>query len=399
MPKLKLTDPFIRNHPEPEKRIEIYDKHTSGLAVRITPTGSKSFVYRYRFNDKVRRFTIGKFPKMTLAEARDEVKELAYKVNHGTDPLEEKKAKKSRPTPKKFEYLVKRFKRQHLSTLKESTQRTYGNRIDSEILPAFKGTAVKNISRGVIMELLEEIAFERGYPTHSNRVRAILSSMFSFAVQREIAEYNPVKTIQPLGKEVKRDRVLSEDEIKNLWEKLPILQKSLHGVFKMLLLLGQRKGETCRMKWDDIEDGVWTIPKEQTKANRKHRVPLPPLAIEIIESLENDSPFVFESRRNKGKHIRWINGAFNRVAEEAEIPDIRIHDLRRTTATYMAELGTDRTILGKVLNHKGLAGDSQVTARYDRYGYMDEKKKALNRWSHKLQKIIEGKEANITKIA
>src|SRR5699024_10313613 len=100
MPKMKLTDPFIRNHPAPEKRTEIYDKHTQGLAVRITKTGSKSFVYRYRFNDKVRRFTIGQYPKMSLAEAREEVGELSYKVNNGTDPLEEKKANKSRPKPK-----------------------------------------------------------------------------------------------------------------------------------------------------------------------------------------------------------------------------------------------------------------------------------------------------------
>ncbi|MGK7371532.1 MAG: site-specific integrase, partial [Candidatus Halalkalibacterium sp. M3_1C_030] len=187
---------------------------------------------------------------------------------------------------------------------------------------------------------------------------------------------------------------MDEDEIKGFWENLPMLREPLSSVFKVLLLLGQRKGETCRMKWNDIEDGIWTIPKDETKANRKHLVPLPPLAVEIIEDLENDSPFVFESRINKGKPVKWINEAFDRVTGEAKITDARIHDLRRTCATHLSGLGTDRTTLGKLLNHKGLSGDSQVTARYDRYGYMDEKRTALNKWSIGLYGIIKEADYN-----
>lgn len=399
MSKLRLTDPFIRHHPAPNKRIEIYDENTPGLALRITKTGHKSFVYRYRFNDKVKRYTIGSYSKMSLKEARNEAGELAYKVNHGIDPMEEKKERKKRPEPKKFEYLVEQYKKRHFPKLRSSTQKTYGERIDGEMMPAFKGMAIKDITRTEILDLLEEIAYDRGKTTHSNRVRAILSSMFSFAVQKEIAEYNPVKSIKPLGKENKRDRVLTEQEIKKLWEGFHTMLTPTGSLLKILLLLGQRKGETSRMEWDHIKDGIWTIPKEQTKADRKHFVPLPPLALEIIERLENDSPYVFESYRNEGEPIKWINAGFNRLAESLNISDIKIHDLRRTAATYMAELGTDRTILGKVLNHKGLAGDSQVTARYDRYSYMEEKQTALNRWSHKLQQIIEGKESKIHKIA
>lgn len=421
MPKKELTHKFVEGLQPTEKPISFYDEIESGLILRLSKAGTKTFTYRYRFYGKNRRYTIGKFPAISLKQARDEVREIKVKVNNGIDPQAEKQARKSRPQPKKFEELAERYKKQHLSTLKQSTQRTYGNRIDSEMIPAFKGMYVKDMTRGIILELLEDIAIERNQPTHSNRVRAILSSIFSFAVQREIAEYNPVKTIKPLGEETQRDRVLEDDEIKSLWNGFQKLQKSIGSALQMLLLLGQRKGETCRMKWEDIEldkpfkrsykdeNGndvseaflvdVWTIPKEQTKANREHEVPLPPLAVEIIEGLRNDSPYVFESNRYKGKPVKWLHDAFKRVAKQAEIEDIKIHDLRRSAATYMAEMGTDRTILGKVLNHKGLSGDSQVTARYDRYSYMDEKQKALNRWSQRLQKIIEGKETNVTKIA
>lgn len=399
MPKKELTHQIIKGMKPPEKAIAYYDEVESGLILRLSKAGTKTFAYRYRFAGKNRRFTIGKFPAVSLSEARKEVQRLKVEVNRGNDPQAKKQAKKNRPEPKKFEDLVKQFKAKHLPTLKASTQKTYSERIDSELLPVFEGRPVKDISRGQIMELLEEIAYVRGKPTHSNRVRAILSSMYSFGVQREIAEDNPVKTIKPLGKEIKRERVLTEAEIKKLWELFSTMIEPSGSLLKILLLLGQRKGETSSMKWNQVKDNIWTIPKEQTKAGRKHYVPLPPLAIEIIKRLENDSPYVFQSYLKKGEPIKWINGGFNQLAEEAGITDIRIHDLRRTAATYMAELGVDRTILGKVLNHKGLAGDSQVTARYDRYSYMDEKEQALNRWSYKLQQIIEGKtETKITKL-
>jgi len=391
MPNIKLTDPFIRNFPKPEKRLEYYDTYVSGLIVRITPTGHKSFSYRYRFNNKVKRFTIGSYPKISLADARAEVGNLERKIKDGIDPLAEQKARRNKPEPKNFEYLVEQFKDQHLPRLRPSTQRTYGHRIDSEILPAFKGRLIKNISRRDIMEMLEEIAFERDAPVHSNRVRSILSSMYSFAVQREIAEFNPVKSINRLGEENSRDRVCSITELKKLWEGFGLAREPTCSVFRILLMLGQRKTETCRMAWSDIENGVWKIPDEHTKADRNHYVPLPSMALEIIEDLSNDSAYVFESRINKGEPVKYINDAFARITEELEIEDLWIHDLRRTAATYMAELGTNRTILGKILNHKRLSGDTQVTARYDRYDYMDEKVEALNRWNKKLQQIIYGK--------
>ncbi|SHE88006.1 Site-specific recombinase XerD [Fodinibius roseus] len=401
MPKKHLNDQFIRNLTPQGKRIEYFDQHlidpetstlkrvgVKGLLIRLTKAGNIYFYYSYWFDNKSKRFKIGNYPNLSLSEARDKARKLAYKVNNNIDPQVEKIANKKKSKPKIFDYLVKHFKNQHLPTLRESTQKTYRNRIETEILPAFKGMTIENMTRGVIIELLEDIAVDRNQPTHSNRIRAILSSMFSFAVQREIAEYNPVKTIKPLGNENQRDRVLNEEELRRLWEHLLKLHEPLSSVFRILLLLGQRKGETCRMKWENIKDNVWTIPKEQTKADRKHSVPLTPLAVDIISDLKNESPYVFESNRNKGQPIKWLHNSFKGATKQAKITDIRIHDLRRTAATYMAESGTDRTILGKVLNHKGLAGDSQVTARYDRYAYMDEKRQALNRWSYRLKEII-----------
>jgi integrase len=339
---------------------------------------------------------------VSLADARREAENLHIKVKRGTDPQAEKTANRHKPEPKTVQDLAESFKKKHLPKLRPSTQSSYTARINSEILPALKDIPVKDLQRLDIIELLDDIAFGRGEETNSNRVRAILSSMYSFAVQRGMAEFNPVKTIKPLGKEQSRDRVYSESEIQALWEAFEKQPEPSQSIFKMLLLTGQRKGETCRMKWNDVKDGIWTIPKQHTKAKRTHYVPLPDMATQLLENihpLTGKSPHVFQSTVRKGQHTYHLADAVERIRKASKVTDFRIHDLRRTAATYMAELGTERTIIGKVLNHKGLSGDNQVTARYDRYDYMKEKGQALNRWSFHLQGIIAGEtETKITKI-
>jgi integrase len=108
---------------------------------------------------------------------------------------------------------------------------------------------------------------------------------------------------------------------------------------------------------------------------------------------------VFESPRAEGQPIGSIKASKEKIQKQSSVTDFRPHDLRRTVATHMAKLAIDRTVLGKVLNHRGLAGDSQVTAIYDRYSYMKEKRQAMNQWSSYLQKILAGQaKAKIHKI-
>jgi integrase len=409
MPNLKLTDPFIRNHPAPESRIEIYDTHSQGLAIRITANGHKSFVYRYRFNDRVRRFTIGTFPNIGLADARDEVSELSYKVNHGTDPLAEKKKRKYQPKEKTFEQLAVKFQQRQLPTLRESSQKEYNRIIDNELVPEFKGMNVSDITKHHVRNFLDDKAYgtkkQKAAPTIANRIRAVLSSMFSFGIKKMglTIERNPVQDTPTYkaGKN-KRDRFYSEDEIKVIWNAFEYEAEPVQPVFKMLLLTAQRKTETMNMKWDDVQNTIWTIPAENAKNKQSHEVPLSDTALQIIEAmrpLTGQSDYVFESPRLENEPLGWIKQAVDNIREISGVTDFRIHDLRRTAATFMAKGGTDPMIIGKVLNHKGLAQENQITAIYNRHDYLAKKKQALNRWSHKLQQIISGTEAKIHKMA
>jgi len=407
MPKRHLSDSFIRNLSLPEKREIFYDQHkvdpnthqivkkgVKGLLLRHTKAGNKYFYYSYWFGGKSKKIKIGSYQNISLSDARrEEARELAYKVNKGIDPQAEKRKRKKEEQQDQitFEDLIRLYKERHLPTLRESTQSTYKSRIDTYLYESFCDERLENIKRSEIVELLEEIALDLGYHYQSNRVRSTLSSMFSFAVQRGLMEYNPVKTIKPIGEEKARKRVYDEREIKKLWHSFNRQNEPVGSLFKILLICGQRLGETRKMKWEDISEFIWHIPAENTKAKRAHALPLTDQATEIIHGLKsklNSNMYVFESPSKQGRPIRRVGNASKRVKEETGISDFRIHDLRRTAASYMAKLGIDRTVLGKVLNHKGLAGDSQVTAIYDRYSYMDEKRDALTKWSMRLKEIV-----------
>ena len=388
--KSALSDPFIRGLKPFDKRKEIPCGKTKGLAIRITKTGHKSFVYRYRFKDKVKRFTIGSYPKVKLAEARRKVTQLEGMLADGLDPLEEKKRKKNKPAPVTVHELTNIYIEKHLPELKDSTQKDYKRRlkiIKNEIgdMPA------KKLSRADIISFLEEV-LDDGAPIQSNRLRAILSSMYSFGVNRGLVDYNPVQGVKPLSRENQRDRVYEDKEIKILWGKFDQEQEPFRSILKMLIITGQRAGETRLAKWEHIrKDNIWHIPAENTKPKREQNLPLPQLAIEILDELKDitsDKDYIFASPREENAPISWLQNASKRVRDNCSVDDFRLHDLRRTVASNLAKMKFDRTVIGKTLNHKGLAGDSMVTAVYDRYDYLEEKGKAMNAWSKELQEIL-----------
>jgi len=407
MSNKKLTYTFVSNLKPPEKgkRDEHYDSVVKGLLVRVTHTGHKSFIYRY--GDEGTRYTIGSFSDMTIADARDKARDLKERVRQGYDPQAEKIARRNRPKDLTVKDMAEIFKKKHLPSLKKSTSDDYTRRIDNFIKPPLGRMRINDVKRHHVIEVLEEIAETgsdgTGSPIQSNRVRAIMSSMFNFGINRGIADHNPVQLVKPLGKENKRKRVYTESEIRTIWNVFDELDDPFRSLFKMLLICGQRSGETRLMRWDEItEDMTWIIPAEKTKAGREQHLPLPDLALSVLDGIKpltGASAYVFESPVKRNEPVAWLQKISGNVRKATKINDFRLHDLRRTAASYMAELGVDRTVLGKVLNHKGLAGDDQVTAIYDRHEYIQEKRNALARWNHVLTEILTGEREKIKKIS
>ena len=406
MNKRKLTDTFIRNLEAPEKRTEYYDEVVTGMILRITPTGYKSFALRYWYDEESKQYTIGKYEDWTLADARKKARELKQLVNDGIDPIKQKEERKKTEAPKTFKELAEEFKAVHMKPLRQSTKDEYTRIIDNELVPALGKYPAKDIDRGQIISLLDKKGITDGKATMANRLRARLHSIFEFGIHRTIVKKNPVTGVKPYPEgEIKRERYYSEKELRHLWKAFEQVNQPAQSVFKMLLLTGQRKTETMKVRWKDLNSDVWTIPANLAKGKRSHDVPLPDMAMEIIETMKlinSDKAHVFSSPVLEDNAIQEIKRSIKKVREYTEddfcVKDFRLHDLRRTAATYMAKLNTDRTVLGKILNHKGLSGDGQVTAIYDRHSYMKEKRQALQRWANHLKQIVSGQEAKIHKI-
>lgn len=392
MPKENLTDPFIRNYPNPDKRVEIYDEHTPGLALRVTQTGKKSFVYRYRHKSKVKRYTIGSYPKIGLAKARKEVKRLAFEVSQNVDPLKERQKEKRKPDLLTFADLAEEFKSKYLPTLRETTRSEYERIIDNELVPKLGTYELPDITKHEVISLLDYKAFKDKSPTMANRIRARLSKVFNFAISRGLAEFNPVsQTPKYKHGENKRDRFYDQDEIRRIWNAALLQNEPGRSIIMMLFYTGQRVGETKKMKKSMIKDGIWTIPPADAKNASLHEVPLSDQAVNVINQLEPLSEkcdFVFESPVNNGQPIKSLKRVKENIQKISGVTDFRLHDIRRTVTTYMAKLNINRTVLEKVLNQNLNRGGNRVISIYDRHDYFQEKKEAINAWTEYLMQIL-----------
>jgi len=424
MPLKKLTHKFVEGLKPPKKSIEYYDEKETGLILRLSKTGSKTFAYRYRFAGKNRRFTIGRFPAVGLADARAKVMKLKVKVNDGIDPQAEKEKRRYKPNELTFRELADIFSKQHLPTLAERTQAEYQRHIDVELIDNHNWgeIPVSEFTSQHVREVLNQKGQIEGKFTMANRIRSTASKIFDFGLTNVgiKLERNPVENtpVFDQGENV-RDRVYNEEEIKELWKYWETKPEPIQSYYKILLLTGQRKTETMLMEWSEIswkkackririgEDGkpkqeafladIWTIPGERAKNNEETDVPLSDMVKEILEKLKpitGDSKYVFESPRIKGQPLNSVKSTDEKIQKETDVSDFRIHDLRRTVATKLEESLVDQIVIQKIMNHK-IEG---VTGRhYQWYNYNDRKLEALNRWSWRVRSIISGEKAE-TKI-
>jgi integrase len=391
---MKLTDYQIKNLKPQAERYEVWEGKT-GFGVRVTPKGNKSFVYMYRFGGKARRLTLGTYPAMTLADAHKAHAEAQKMLEQGIDPgaitVAEREEQRKAPTVGDLaqEYLEKWAKPRKRSWRED-------NRIlEKDILPEWGRRKAREITRREIIRLLDGV-LERGAPIMANRTLAVIRKMFNFAVSRDIVPVSPCMAVRAPASEKTRDRVLTQEEIRALWQGLEgaKMAEGTKLALKLQLVTAQRKGEIISAAWEevDLKEGWWTIPAEKSKNALPHRVPLSPLALELLQAakaLSGDSPWMFPSPRGS-KHItpEAVDHALRRPGLEALGFTFVPHDLRRTAASLMTGMDIPRLVVSKLLNHV----ERGVTAVYDRHSYDRQKRQALETWGRKLNGIIYGAE-------
>ena len=396
----KLTDVRVKSLRPKAKRYEVWDPAAPGFGVRVTPKGVKSFVYLYRFDGLPRRMTLGRYPKLTLAKARLEYAAAKAKLEvEGIDPgqtlVRKRAATRLAPTVAQLvdEYIEK------WAIPRKRSWKEDKRLLEHDVIPPLGRKKAAEVTRRDIRLLLDAI-IERGAPITANRVLAVVRKMFRFAVSRDIVPNNPCEAIEAPAKESSRERVLSKDELKTLWERMASdelkMSEAVRMALRVMLVTGQRKGEVIGARWNEIDTrtGWWTIPPEKSKNGLPHRVPLSPLALMLlkqIRELSGDSDYLFPSPRgNKPIRDDAVSKAVRRDETALGVDHFTPHDLRRTAASQMASVGISRLVISKILNHV----ENGVTAIYDRHSYDKEKRQALNAWARQLETIVSGKKSS-----
>jgi integrase len=383
-----------------------FDDEIPGFGLRIREGGSRTLVFQYKLGAKQRRMTLGKLTAVNLDNARKKAKIYSGRVADGLDPAADKEEAKSQAA-NTFEATVKDF----LTWQRTRTRKngTVGLRprslleIERYLLvhakPLHKLRLAK-ISRTDIANCLAAVEKKSG-PVAKNRGRSSLSALFSWAMQEGKADSNPVALTRK-NEEKNRDRVLKPEEMRIIWS---ALEDDQYGaIVRLLALTGQRRDEIAGLRWSEISDSTILLPLERTKNGRAHSVPLSAAAQRIIAKQPRRSN---ADGRQRDLIFGFSEGPFSGWSTRKERLDQRIakiqgkplaawrlHDLRRTAATGMADIGIQPHIIEAVLNHvSGHKGG--VAGIYNRSTYEPEKRDTLKRWAEHLMAIVEGSKSKV----
>jgi integrase len=383
-----LTQTFSKRVQPPRAGYRIYyDGGIQGFGLRVTSSGTKSFVLNYRLRGRERRYTIGQMNAWTADSARQEAQALRTLVDRGEDPfvLEEtrnRQAVEEEARQRTMKDLAGYYLSNHAEVHKRPRSIAEDKAmLNSVILPKLGRIRASNITRRDISDLHVSL---KATPYRANRVLALLHKMFSCAATDSKNEWcitqNPASGV-PRFHEEKRERWLTEIELQRLalaLEEYPSrcldhanvsdkqrmylrneAQRAVNAL-RLSMVTGCRKSEALTSKWVDfdLKRSVWTKPSHHTKQKRTEYVPLSQQGLSLLERLPREGDYVFPGRT--GPHLTDLKGPWAKICQIAGLPGVRIHDLRHSFASHLVSSGVSLPIVGKLLGHT----QQQTTARY-----------------------------------
>lgn len=433
MPIVNLTARYVETVKAAGARLEVRDARVRGLELRVSPAGGKSWVLRYRrHSDGAQRtLTLGKYPDVKLEGARQAASTARESISKGADPAGEKRARRLAETF--CEVAVEWAWRHGRPNKTRLTLKRDIRMLRRHVLPEIGAMKAGEVTKRDVIRLLDKVSARpdarlkknagatRKMTHQPNRVFELVRSIFRWALGRDMLKADPTLGLSPpIKREKPRERELSPNEIKTLWlaldratiarERGPKgllnartgddfpMRRATALAIKLALATAQRIGEVTGIAVSELDLNdvapVWKIPDTRTKNDRSHRVPLSPLAVKLIEEareLAGDSPWLFPSPKGDGPIDPYAPiKAVERARAAIGIPEFRVHDLRRTAATRMAETGISPHTISLVLNHVS-AHKGTITGKvYVQYSYDHEKREALAAWGARLERIMAG---------
>ena len=390
MPEVRrLTEVAVQKIRSPKfGREHYFDSLVPGFCLRVTSKSTKSWCLYYRFHGKQKLLTLGRYPALSLSKGREESRKAYQQAQGGTDPAEtrlDQEVESLRKRRNTFARLTQEYldDRKHLKTHSRIVQ------IFDKYVSVWNPRPIGSITRRDVIELRDSVKKNHG-GSMSNYVLATVRAFFNWALDKDIIKYSPCYGVKKAVKPRPRDRVLRDSEIRTVWEAAKELDYPFGQAIQMLFATGQRIGEVSAMRWSDIDmnQNVWLLSAEQTKAGRRHEVPLNDFALNILDSLPRvHDEYVFHSGR--GTYIKgWAKPEKSLYGKTKLNEPWTPHDIRRTVSSVMREhLGVPIDVIAGVNNHAPMT----VTERHyaQRVG-LEDKRMALNKWASHLSQVLKG---------
>jgi integrase len=373
MPTVELTDRFCDRTKPGRRRIDYYDAKTTGLSLRIAPTGIKSFAVLYGPEAKRTRLTLGRYPRLSLARARTLAVEAMTRAHAGDDPRHNVAVTVSDVAAGYIERHVR-------PTLKSA--KAVERRLKKNCLPFIGGVALADLHKRDLHRVMTPI-LARGSPVEAARVFEDVRAMVKWATAEGHLDFNPLEGMRKPAARPPRTRVLKPAEIAKLWNGLPKAlprSKAVANIIRLCLLTAARSGEVAGIKLDEInaKKRTWTVPAERSKNGEAHTIPLTDAAFEIAK--------VIAAAPKLSSHA--VAHTIRLAQQRFELDQWTAHDLRRTAATNMAELGITPIVIAHVLNHVSVTRAGVTLGVYQQYDYAKEKREALTLWAERLAGIV-----------
>jgi integrase len=369
--KRHLTEITIqRLRPPKQGYLEVFDLGYPGLAVRVGHGGAVTFQHFHRAAGKLRRETLGRWPSVSLAEARDQWRKTREAISKGEVPTRNDRGSL-------FEVVVEEWLRRDQSDNKESSQYQLHRIVERDLLPAWRGKSVTALTKkDDIIPLLNAIS-DRS-PSMAQKTDRYVRRFFKWCRGQDVIMTNPMEGLDALAAPEARERTLKDDELLKVWRAASDGPHS--AAIRLLILTGARKEEIFALRWSEVNGDKIELTGARTKNGKAHIIPLSKPARELLRKMPRDGESVFgqismSDRRKK---------AFDKLCG---VTDWRIHDLRRTVATGMQKLGVTLQAVEAVLGHtSGSRGG--IVGIYQRHDFASEKRAALEAWGqHVMSKV------------
>jgi integrase len=406
---MKLTQRRIEDLlcPAGKKDVLVFDEEQPGLGVRVTKRAQKgslsgkSYLAQYTVASQKRRVPLGQCAAIPLAAARDAAKVILGDVAKGRDPATERKdaareaERKAAHNALTFKELLEQWEELHLANRRVGYAAEAVRAIKSALSKHLEAPA-GDLSRAMVVRILDGLAKD-GKVAMASATARYGRACFQWAVKRGSLETNPFASL-PLSPVTKRDRVLTDNELRAVWSATAD-PGSFNAIVRTLILTGQRREEVASMAWGEIAPNLsaWTIPGAKAKNGAAHIVPLSSQAQTVLQAAprrardaDDDGPdLVFPGELSV--YSGWSKSK-ERLDKRSGVSGWTLHDLRRTVATGLQKLGARLEVTEAVLNHVP-GSRAGIVGVYQRHTWAEEKRAALAAWGAHVAAIVEGREA------